>query len=260
MTQTLRELLSSVLLVALAGLVVALSWWMAAEFLGLSEFILPGPGKTIEELMSNLDKYLEHGISTTTAAMIALVLAIGFAVVASSISSTVGWVQNIIEPILVFIQIIPKVALIPLFLIWFGFGVSSKAMMAFLICFFPVFISTFLSMKRQASSELNKSFRLMGEADWRRTLLLDLPSSLPSFFSGLRASALLAVVGVLVSELVGSSAGLGYLVIEATGRAATTEAFAAILASTIVGFGTYIVVLLVEHFVLLKLHLRYDPK
>ena len=146
-----------------------------------------------------------------------------------------------ILPLLVSSQAMPKVAVAPLFLVWFGFGLLPKVLIAFLIAFFPVVINTAVGL---ASIEPEKIYlaRSMGFGATATFFKIRLPNALPAIFGGLKISITLAVVGAVVGEFVGGDAGLGYLLMVANGSMDTQLLFAGIVALTVLGVALFLLI------------------
>ncbi len=154
-----------------------------------------------------------------------------------------------IYPLLVSSQAVPKVAVAPLFLVWFGFGLMPKVLIAFLIAFFPVVINTAMGL---ASLEREKIYlaQSMGLGAFATFFKIKLPNALPSIFAGLKISITFAVVGAVVGEFVGGQGGLGYLLLIANGNMDTALLFGGIVALTLLGIIFFALVAVVEHLVL----------
>jgi NitT/TauT family transport system permease protein len=142
--------------------------------------------------------------------------------------------DRFITPQLLFFQVVPKVAIAPLFLVWFGVGTTPKVLVAFLISFFPIVIDAAVGL-RSMSSEMRDLARSMGASRWQVFAQFRLPTSLPYLFSGLKVAATLAVAGAVVGEFVGADKGLGYLLLVTNSNMETALMFATIVALTIVG-------------------------
>jgi NitT/TauT family transport system permease protein len=147
--------------------------------------------------------------------------------------------------LLISTQAMPKVAIAPLFVVWFGFGLLPKVLIAFLIAFFPIVINTVMGL---GGIEQEKIFlaRSMGLSSYRTFRLIRLPNALPSIFAGLKISITLAVVGAVVGEFVGGDAGLGYQLMIANGNLNTPLLFAGVMALTILGLALFGVVEFLE--------------
>ena len=153
--------------------------------------------------------------------------------------------DKFVMPTLLFFQVVPKVAIAPLFLVWFGVGALPKVLVAFLISFFPIVIDAAVGL-RSMSTEMNDLARSMGATRMQLFTQFRLPTSLPYLFSGLKVAATLAVAGAVVGEFVGADKGLGYLLLVTNSNLETALMFATIVALTIIGLFFFYAVELLE--------------
>ena len=140
--------------------------------------------------------------------------------------------KRMVSPLVVIFQCLPKIALAPLLVVWFGYGTSSKVLMAFLFAFFPVVISTMGGLAG-TPAHLIEHFRAIGASPWTTFLRLRVPSALPTIMDGCKMAMPLAVIGAIAGEFVGSEKGLGNLILLANANAKTDLVFAALLAISI---------------------------
>jgi NitT/TauT family transport system permease protein len=157
--------------------------------------------------------------------------------------------QHALGPYIIASQAMPKLALAPLFVIWFGFGIVPKALIAALIAFFPLFENTLAGL-RDVDAEALDLFRMLEASRWHLFLKLRLPNAVPYLFAGLRVSIVLSVVGAVVGEYVGASQGLGALIIASQGQMDTPLMFAVFVVLTLVGIALYQIVHACERWVL----------
>jgi NitT/TauT family transport system permease protein len=148
------------------------------------------------------------------------------------------FVQRAIYPLLLFFQVIPKVALAPIFVIWFGFGLPPKIIIVFLLSFFPVLINGIVGL-RSVDQDIINLARSTGAKGVDIFLKVRLPSALPTFFAGFKLAAISATVGAVIGEFIGSDSGLGYLILTANGDLQTDYSFAAITLLTVLGLTLY---------------------
>ncbi|HEX6705541.1 MAG TPA: ABC transporter permease [Albitalea sp.] len=158
-------------------------------------------------------------------------------------------VESFVYPLLVFSQSVPKVAIAPLFVVWFGFGIVPKVIAAFLLGFFPVVVATVQGFKSVEGDVIDLA-RSMGANPVKVFLKFRLPTALPSIFSGLKVSVTLAVVGAVVGEFVGSNAGIGYVLQKANGTFDLPLMFAALVILSMVGVLLFLVIELIERWLL----------
>jgi NitT/TauT family transport system permease protein len=225
------------------GLVVV--WEAGTRVLGVPIFLLPPPSAIAVSFIANLSLLVFHGWITTAEILLGFALSIVVGIpLALAIFLWPAFSRSIL-PLLVSSQAMPKVAVAPLFLVWFGFGLLPKILIAFLIAFFPVVINTAVGL---ASIEPEKIYlaRSMGFGAIATFFKIRLPNALPAIFGGLKISITLAVVGAVVGEFVGGDAGLGYLLLVANGSMDTQLLFASIVALTILGVVLFLLIELAE--------------
>lgn len=233
---------------SLAVLAVFLAAWQwAPGALGMPEFVLPKFTRVVEEAvrMWQGSELLKHfGIT-------ALEVVVGFALgsllgvmfgVALGLSPRT---EAILSPYILALQIAPKVAFAPLFVMWLGYTMYPKILVAVLIVFFPVMINV-LSAVRTVDPDMVNLVRTLNAGRIQIFRLVEFPSAMPALFSGLRIAATLAVIGVTVGELVGGNLGLGYLLVDSEGQGNTAGVFVAIVALTLIGILAYAAVVWAE--------------
>lgn len=214
---------------AIAATLVALAVWQAIVSLtGLPRFILPGPGLVAATWWENRALIAEHTLVTATEVLLGLLIgAVLGALTAIQLASS-RMARTLVRPMLVFSQALPVFALAPILTLWLGYGLWSKVAMAVLIIYFPVTSSFFDGLMRTQSGYLDLA-RTMQATPARVMWHIRIPAALPSLSSGLRLAAVYAPIGAVIGEWVGSSQGLGYLMLLANGRAKTDLMFAAML-------------------------------
>jgi len=221
------------------------AWEVGVRMFGVPGYLLPAPSKIVVSCIDNAGLLLKHGWVTTIEIVLGFLMSIVVGVpLALAIFMSPAFSRSVL-PLLVSSQAMPKVAVAPLLLVWFGFGLLPKVLIAFLIAFFPIVISTAVGL---ASIEPEKIYlaRSMGLGAAATFFKIRLPSALPSIFGGLKISITLAVVGAVVGEFVGGDAGLGYLLMVANGNIDTPLLFAGIIALTVQGVVFYVLVELAE--------------
>jgi NitT/TauT family transport system permease protein len=245
---TLRQRLGSIaLLIVLLGL-----WEFASRQLGLSALVLPAPSVVWHALANGLASgYFWPHIRTTAVELViglALGCIVGFGVgVAMAESRTL---RGLLMPYVVVSQVVPKLALMPLFIVWFGFGMTSTVVITALICFFPLMENT-LTALRQVAPERLELFRMLGATPMQTLWRLKLPSGLPGILAGLRVAVVLALIGAVVGEFIGTSQGLGALIIASQGMMDTPLMFAVLVLIAVLGMLVYEATLALERWLLL---------
>jgi NitT/TauT family transport system permease protein len=240
---------------AIASLVLLVlflaGWEWGPGLLGIPSFIIPSASAVAAEgvHMWNVSHLLFH-TGVTFAEVI-----VGFAI-GSLLGAVIGYLLGMspaaelaLSPYILALQIAPKVAFAPLFVLWMGFSIYPKILVAVLIVFFPVMINVLTAIRAVDNDLINlaRSFKATrAQIFWK----IEFPASMPATFAGLRIASTLAVVGVVVGELVGGNEGLGFLLSFGEGQANTAMVFVAIVMLTIVGGIAYLAVILAEHRVL----------
>src|SRR5512133_3190913 len=222
-------------LVPLAGVVAfLLVWEIATRLLKVPLYLLPPPSEIFRVFIENFSKLVSHGWITTYEMMLGYILAVGVAVPLAIGITSYRRFDAFITPTLLFFQVVPKIAIAPLFLVWFGVGTLPKVLVAFLISFFPIVIDTAVGL-RSVTPELVDLAKSMGASQMQIFTQFRLPTSLPYLFSGLKVAATLSVAGAVVGEFVGADKGLGYLLLVTNSNMQTALMFATIVALTIIG-------------------------
>src|SRR5246127_177321 len=224
---------------------VLVIWEAGTRMLEVPAFLLPPPSDIAVSFIANAPLLLFHGWITTVEILLGFALSIVVGIPLALAIFLWPTFSRSVLPLLVSSQAMPKVAVAPLFLVWFGFGLLPKVLIAFLIAFFPVVISTAVGL---ASIERDKIYlaQSMGLGPISTFFKIQLPNAMPSIFAGLKISITLAVVGAVVGEFVGGDAGLGYLLMVANGSMDTQLLFAGIIALTILGVVLFLLVELAE--------------
>ena len=228
------------------GILVFLAVWEAGVALyRMPAYLLPAPSVIFETFVTELPRLAYHGWVTAYEMLLGYALAVAVAVpLAIAITSSQRF-DSFVMPTLLFFQVVPKVAVAPLFLVWFGVGALPKILVAFLISFFPIVIDAAVGL-RSMSGEMTDLARSMGASRLQVFARFRLPTSLPYLFSGLKVAATLAVAGAVVGEFVGADKGLGYLLLVTNSNMETALMFATIVALTIIGLAFFYAVELLE--------------
>jgi NitT/TauT family transport system permease protein len=197
-------------------------------------YLLPPPSAIFRMIVDEFPRLLEHGWVTLYEMLLGYGLAVLVAVPLAIAITASQRFDKFVMPTLLFFQVVPKVAIAPLFLVWFGVGALPKVLVAFLISFFPIVIDAAVGL-RSMSIEMNDLARSMGATRMQVFAQFRLPTSLPYLFSGLKVAATLAVAGAVVGEFVGADKGLGYLLLVTNSNLETALMFATIVALTMIG-------------------------
>ncbi|MXN18686.1 ABC transporter permease subunit [Pseudooceanicola sp. GBMRC 2024] len=238
--RTLEKLAAPVL-----GLVLLGIWELCVRVFDVSTFILPPPSAILLRLVSDWQLFLGQGVTT------AIEISVGFAmaVLAGVIIALCIFYSRIVEvavyPLLIALQTVPKVALAPLVVLYFGYGWGPKIFLAFLISFFAILVPTVVGLK-----ELNPGFanlaKSMGASERQVFFKIRLPAALPNIFGGLKVGLTLSVIGAVIGEYVAAERGLGYLQLQANANFDTTLNFASVFAIALLGLAFYAILRLIE--------------
>jgi NitT/TauT family transport system permease protein len=220
-------------------------WQWGVRALGVAPALLPAPTDVFKALVMLFPLLLEHSWQTGSEAVLGLVVAsmLGIAVGAALAFSEPF--RTAFYPNMVFFQLIPKVALAPLFIMWLGIGMESRLAFTVFITFFPVAISTQTGLTVVDPNYI-RFCRGLTASDWQIFTHVRLPFALPSIFTGLKVGVTMAFVGVIVGEFITSQSGLGYLIMFAAARVETAVIFAAITILCLIGLAVYGGVVLLE--------------
>ena len=231
--------------------VFGLAWEFIPGWLGVPTFVLPPLSVVVHEASRiwEVERLMWH------AGITGLEVVVGF-VLGSALGAVIGYalgvsprVEAVFSPYLLALQIAPKVAFAPLFVMWLGYTVYPKILVAVLIVFFPVLINV-LSAMRAMDGDLTNLARSFSATRFQIFRMIEFPTTLPPLFSGLRIASTLAVIGVVVGELVGGNMGLGYLLVFFEGEGNTAGVFVVIGALTVIGIVAYYAVVMAEKRVL----------
>jgi NitT/TauT family transport system permease protein len=238
-----NEILSPILMTAF----LLVAWEAAADVFKIPTYLFPAPSQIVRAGIDNASLLLRESWVTSVEIVLGYLLSIAIGIpLALGIFHSPVFAKSV-YPLLVSTQAMPKVAIAPLFVVWFGFGLLPKVLIAFLIAFFPIVINTVMGL---SAIEHEKIFlaRSMGLSSFATFRLIRFPNALPSVFAGLKISITLAVVGAVVGEFVGGDSGLGYELMVANGNMNTPLLFAGVLALTVLGLVLFGVVEMLEHF------------
>ncbi|WP_121172353.1 ABC transporter permease [Kushneria sinocarnis] len=214
---------------ALLGIGLLLAGWQGVVLLfDPPRYILPGPARVALVLWSHHSLLLHHGLITLLEILGGFVLGVSLGVLTALALSVFPTLRRTLLPLLLVTQAIPVFALAPILMLWFGYGMLSKIIMAMLIIYFPVASTSYDGLRQTPPGWLELA-TTMGATPFRRLWFIRIPAALPSFASGLRMAATAAPIGAVIGEWVGSSAGLGYLMLQANGRMQTDLMFAALV-------------------------------
>jgi NitT/TauT family transport system permease protein len=220
-------------------------WELGVRLFGVKEYLLPPPTVVVGALVQNYAKVLESALVTTNEIIAGYALAVAVSIPLALAIAYSRFMEETVYPVIVFLQIVPKIAIAPLFLIWFGFGFTPKLLLVFLLSFFPIVVSSIAGFK-SIDPDIMDFARTTGAGSWRLFAKIRLPQALPGIFTGLKVGAALSATAAVVAEFVASDRGLGYLLLQYNGDLNTPMVFATILVLSGIGLGVYYAVELVE--------------
>jgi len=216
----------------LVFLVVA--WDLAIRVFNIPPYQVPKPIDVIVTLWQEWPKLLSEAWPTTQATVAGFLLSAAFGIPVAMLIAGSRTVESYVYPLLVFSQSIPKIAIAPLFVVWFGFGMFPKVLSAFLLGFFPVVVSAVQGFK-SVEPDMMDLARAMEANRLQIFRMVSLPHAMPAIFAGLKVSITLAVVGAVVGEFVGSNSGIGYVLQRSIGNFELPTMFAALVVLSLIG-------------------------
>ena len=244
-----RRRLATVLAPSVAVLVLLLFWEYGARLFAIPPYLLPGPQVVLASMRENAAALWTQGLVTTWEIVLGFALSVAVGLPLALAIFLWQPFARAVYPLMIASQAMPKVAVAPLFLVWFGFGLLPKVLIGFLICFFPIVINTVMGLHGIEREKIYLA-QSMGLGSAATFFKIRLPNALPAIFGGLKIAITLAVVGAVVGEFVGGDAGLGYLLITANGNMDTALLFAGIVCLTVIGVVLFLLVELAERLLL----------
>jgi len=241
-----RVLLSAWMRPILLIVILLVLWDVAIRVFRIPPYLIPAPEAVVKQLYLEWPKLWREALVTTYATLGGFALSIAFGIPMALLIAYSRTIESFVYPLLVFSQSVPKIAIAPLFVVWFGFGIIPKIICAFMLGFFPVVVSTVMGFKSVDPDMLDLA-RSMKASRLATFMRISLPQALPSIFAGLKVSVTLAVVGAVVGEFVGSNSGIGYLLQIANGNFDLPLMFAALTVLSAIGVILFVAVDVVEH-------------
>jgi len=220
-------------------------WELLARAFEVPSYLLPAPSVIWTDFSVRWERVLDNTWVTTEEILVGYFFAVGVSIPLALLVSYSKTIENAVYPIIVFLQIVPKIAVAPLFIIWFGFGFTPKVLIVFLLSFFPIVVAAIAGFK-SIDEETMELARSTGASQWMTFRKIRLPAAMPSIFTGLKVAAALSSTAAVVAEFVASDSGLGYLLLEFNGDLETPMVFATIIVLSIVGLIVYYAVELIE--------------
>ncbi|WP_412739142.1 ABC transporter permease [Krasilnikovia sp. MM14-A1259] len=232
------------------GLALAIGgWWLAVALFGVQTIILPAPPDVVSAFRALPGDLLAQTGHTAVATLLGFALSVVVGVLIGVAIAAWRPVERMFQPLLVAFNAVPKVALAPLMLIWFGYGRAPVLAMAFMVCFFPIVLSTATGLTT-TPADLAELVRAMDASRLQTFRTVRLPAALPQIFVGLKVAMPLALIGVVVGEMQYGESGLGTIIVQTSGQGDTATAFAAITLLAMVSIVLYYGLVLTERLLL----------
>ncbi|SHJ79034.1 NitT/TauT family transport system permease protein [Bradyrhizobium lablabi] len=228
---------------------IVVAWDLAIRLFKIPAYQIPAPADVVAVLWQDWPELLRQAWPTTYATICGFLLSAVFGIPVAMLIAGSKTVESYVYPLLVFSQSVPKIAIAPLFVVWFGFGIIPKVISAFLLGFFPVVVSAVQGFK-SVDPDMVDLARAMQGSRFHVFCAVNLPHAMPAIFSGLKVSVTLAVVGAVVGEFVGSNSGIGYVLQRSIGTFDLPTMFAALVILALLGVVLFWIVDRIEKLVI----------
>jgi len=218
-------------------------WKVVIAVFDVSPFVLPQPEDVlggIRELLGS-DGFWSDVRITLTETLVGFAIALVLGITLGTVLGRVLWLEQALRPVIVASQVVPKVALIPLFIVWFGFGITSKIIIVAMLSFFPILLNVILGV-RSVDAGQRDVMRSLNASRWQTFRRLEYPSTLPYVLAGMEVGIIFALIGAIVGEYLGGDKGLGYQIVTSLNDLEAERLFAVIVTLTLVGFLLYLAV------------------
>lgn len=223
---------------AAGALFILLVWHLSVEFFGIPPVVLPTPDQVLDAFIEHRDLLVEQGLVTLRECIYGFVLAFVTGVPIAVAIATSRVLNQVFYPLLIAMQSVPKIALAPIVLVWFGIGIESKLVIVWLVAFFPIVVDTSAGLRATPREFMELAYSLRSNPLQTFTKI-QFPAALPFILSGSKVAITLAVIGAVIAEFVGSNEGLGNLLLAANSQLNTPLAFAALFGLAALGIALY---------------------
>lgn len=220
------------------ALLILLVWHLSVEFFGIPPVVLPTPDQVLDAFIEHRDLLVEQGLVTLRECIYGFVLAFVTGVPIAVAIATSRVLNQVFYPLLIAMQSVPKIALAPIVLVWFGIGIESKLVIVWLVAFFPIVVDTSAGLRATPREFMELAYSLRSNPLQTFTKI-QFPAALPFILSGSKVAITLAVIGAVIAEFVGSNEGLGNLLLAANSQLNTPLAFAALFGLAALGIALY---------------------
>lgn len=226
-------------------IIAFVAWWIVTESGLVAAYILPSPRDTAAAFTENPTYLARHTWVTTWETLLGFVISVVVGIAVAIVMVYSRTLERTFYPLILFAQVIPKIAIAPLFIVWLGFGPEPKILVAVLMAFFPIVIAG-ISGLRTIDPEILELTSTMGASRWKTFMKVRFPAALPELLSGMKIAATLAVTGAVVGEFVGANEGLGYVILQANGNIDTAMLFAALIIMSLLGVLLFAIIQVAE--------------
>jgi NitT/TauT family transport system permease protein len=226
-------------------------WKLVIAAFDVSEFVLPQPEKVLTGIgdLVQTDGFWTHVRITLTETIVGFLIALVLGVGMGSLLGHSVFLERALRPAIVASQVVPKVALVPLFIIWFGFGMTSKIVIVTLLAFFPIMLNVMLGV-RSVDPGHRELMRSLNAGRWATFWRLEYHSTLPYVLAGMEIGIVFAIIGAVVGEYLGGNEGLGYLIVASLNALNAEALFAVIVVLTALGFALFLAVVALKRFLI----------
>jgi NitT/TauT family transport system permease protein len=225
--------------------VVLIAWQFLARPLGIPAYILPIPSEFLAELVNSRALIAQHTVTTAWETVLGFILSTVISIPLGYFIVRILFLERTLYPLIVAFKIIPKVAIAPLFIVWFGFGTGPKIWFTFMMCFFPTLVAAIAGFRALEERTLYL-VRSMGASSWQTFRYVRMPAALDYIFAGMKISIVFATTGAIVAEFVGGNSGLGYLMLHGTSTLDMSLIFAVLVVLCALGLLLAYVIEVVE--------------
>jgi NitT/TauT family transport system permease protein len=222
--------------VPLLFLVIVAIWEFAIDYWEVPLYVAPPPSAILHSLIAGFSNglFVSNALTTLAEALFGFAIAAIAGLVLGTLIAQSRFVERVLYPYLIAIQTTPKVAVAPLFIIWFGFGITSKVIMAALVAFFPILVNVITGLRATDVQKI-ELMRSLRASRWQIFSMVQLPSAMPMIFAGLHIGVIFSILGAIVGEFVGSRSGLGNLILQMNVNLDTAGVFAALVLLSVIG-------------------------
>lgn len=223
-------------LVILLGLGVV--WEIAVRVFDVPPFLLPAPSAILAELASRPELYAEHAVATLTASILGFLAAAAVGILIGMMIVYSWLLRAVLYPVILVLQVVPKVAIAPLVIVWVGYGAPSRILVAAVISFFPIVMNTVVGLS-SVERELLDLVRMLRGNRLQEFVKIAFPHAMPFIFSGLKIAVTFSVIGAIVAEFISANQGLGYLILVANSELNVAMAFASLIVLSVMGLALF---------------------